>query len=162
MNAAIDPALDLVVHRLIRAPRHDLWRAWTDPALVAQWWIPAPSVARVDLLEVRPGGGFVTHMSENGHDYVPHTDSVFIAVDEGHRLVFTNAVNSNWRPALPEPVAMTAEIVLDDHPEGTDYRAIVRHGEPGARSRHEELGFFEGWGSVTAALATLVESGAAS
>ena len=56
---------------------------------------------------------------------------------------------------------MTAEIALADHPEGTDYRVVVRHGDPAARRQHEELGFFDGWGSVTAALAGLVEREAA-
>jgi len=37
---------------------------------------------------------------------------------------------------------------------------IVRHADPASRDRHEELGFFDGWGSVTAALAELVESDA--
>jgi uncharacterized protein YndB with AHSA1/START domain len=117
-------------------------------------------VLRVDRLDVRPGGGFVTRMSDDGADFVPHTDAVFLVVEEGRRLVFTNAVTSAWRPAAPEPVAMTAEIVLDDHPDGTDYRVVVRHGSPEVRARHEELGFFEGWGSVTAALAELVEKDA--
>jgi uncharacterized protein YndB with AHSA1/START domain len=114
---------------------------------------------RVDLLDVRPGGGFVTRMSENGNEFVPHTDSVFLVVEKEHRLVFTNAVTSGWRPTAPEPVAMTAEIVLSDHPDGTDYRIVVRHGSPADRAHHENLGFFDGWGSVTAALATLVEGG---
>lgn len=157
----IDPDYDLTLQRVIRAPRHELWRAWTQPALLERWWTPAPTATRVDLLDVRPGGGFVTRMSENGRDFVPHTDSVFLVVEEGHRLVFTNAVTSAWRPAAPAPVAMTAEIVLDEHPAGTDYRAIVRHGDPAHRARHEELGFFDGWGAVTEALATLVESGTA-
>ncbi|MFD4367533.1 hypothetical protein [Rhodococcus sp. NPDC058521] len=53
---------------------------------------------------------------------------------------------------------MTAEITLLDHPEGTDYTAVVRHADPKARALHEELGFFDGWGAVTAALAALAES----
>ena len=57
---------------------------------------------------------------------------------------------------------MTAEIVFDEHPDGTDYRAIVRHGNPADRDHHEEIGFHEGWGSVTEALAALVEKGATS
>ncbi|WP_017593850.1 SRPBCC domain-containing protein [Nocardiopsis potens] len=145
---------------MIRAPRHRIWRAWTDPALLRQWWVPAPATARVDLLDVRPGGGFVTRMSDGGRDFAPHTDGVFLVVEEGHRLVFTNAVTSAWRPAAPEPVAMTAEIVLGEHSDGTDYRVTVRHGDPEARARHERLGFFDGWGSVTKALAALAESGA--
>lgn len=53
---------------------------------------------------------------------------------------------------------MTAEITLSSHAEGTDYRAIVRHADPQARATHEELGFFDGWGAVTEALAKLAES----
>ena len=97
-------------------------------------------------------------MSDDGQTFVPHTDSIFLVIEPEARLVFTNAINSAWRPAAPAPVLMTAEIVLADHSQGTDYRVVVRHGDPADRDRHEELGFFDGWGSVTAALASLVES----
>ncbi|MFB7884882.1 SRPBCC domain-containing protein [Microbacterium sp. NPDC056057] len=155
----IDPERDLTLDRVIRAPRDAVWEAWTTPSLLAQWWVPAPTVARVDRLEVSPGGAFVTSMSDDGAPFVPHTDSVFLVVEPLHRLVFTNAVDSSWHPAKPEPVAMTAEITLDDHADGTDYRVVVRHGDAAARARHEALGFFEGWGAVTTALAELAEGG---
>jgi uncharacterized protein YndB with AHSA1/START domain len=74
------------------------------------------------------------------------------------RIVFTNVIDSAWRPAHPSPVPMTAEIPLGDHPDGTDYRIIVRHGDSAARAQHEELGFAEGWGSVTKQLAAVAES----
>lgn len=160
-SAAIDPALDLTLERVIHAAPADVWRAWTDPARLEKWWIPAPMVSRVDQLDVRPGGAFVTRMSEDGEEFVPHIDAVFLVVEEGRRLVFTNAVTSTWRPATPEPVALTAEIILGDHPDGTDYRIVVRHGDAATREHHHELGFFDGWGSVTAALAELVEREAA-
>lgn len=159
---AFTSELDLTVQRVIHAPPVAVWRAWTDPSLLQRWWTPAPTITRVDRLDVYPGGGFVTRMSDDGREFVPHTDAVFILVEEERRLVFTNAVDSDWRPVSPSPVPMTAEIVLGEHPAGTDYTAVVRHGEPAHRTRHEQLGFFDGWGSVTAALAALVESGAAS
>lgn len=153
----MNPDLDLTVQRVIRAPRALVWRAWTDPEQLAKWWIPAPTVARIDRLEVHPGGGFVTRMSDDGEEFVPHTDNVFLVVEQEQRLVFTNAIDSSWRPATPAPVPLTAEVLFGDHPDGTDYRIIVRHGDPAAKTYHEELGFFEGWGSVTEALAALVE-----
>jgi len=153
----VNPDLDLALQRVIRAPRTAVWRAWTDPSQLEQWWVPAPTVARVDRLEVRPGGAFVARMSEDGVEFVPHIDASFLVVVELERIAFTNAVDSHWRPAHPDPVAMVAEILLDEHPEGTDYRVIVRHGDPAARARHEEIGFFDGWGSVTGQLAALVE-----
>lgn len=155
---ALDPRLDLTMHRVIGAPPRTVWRAWTEPDLLKRWWTPAPTLARVDRLEVRAGGAFVTSMSEDGHEYLPHTDSIFMVVEPETRLVFTNAIDSEWRPAVPAPVPMTAEISLTEHADGTDYRVVVRHGDPADRDRHEELGFFEGWGAVTAALAVLAES----
>lgn len=160
-SPALDPELDLAIQRVIHASQHDIWRAWTDSSLLQRWWVPAPTIARVDVLDVRSGGGFVTSMSDDGDQFFPHTDGIFLVVEEDRRLVFTNAITSAWRPARPAPVAMTAEILFDAHPEGTYYQAIVRHGEPAAKTRHEELGFFDGWGSVTEALATLVENGGA-
>ncbi|MEV0055643.1 SRPBCC domain-containing protein [Saccharopolyspora shandongensis] len=149
--------LDLGIDRVIRAPRKQVWDAWTAPANLSQWWVPAPTRCRVEHLDVRPGGAFVTLMSDDGDAFVPHLDACFLVVDEHERIVFTNALDSGWRPASPAPVPMTAEIVLLDHPDGTDYRVVVRHGDPAARARHAELGFTEGWGTTTAQLARLVE-----
>ena len=156
-DETFDPRLDLRIERVIRAPRTVVWEAWTEPSRLAAWWLPAPMHCRVESLDVVPGGAFVTSMSENGVDFVPHVDACFVAVDDGERLVFTNALDSRWRPARPDPVAMTATITLDDHPDGTAYRAVVRHGDPEAKSQHEQLGFFDGWGTVIEQLARLVE-----
>lgn len=157
----MNPELDLALERVIRAPRVVVWKAWTDPARFAQWWVPAPAVCRVDRLEVRPGGALVTRLSEDGRQFGPHLDATFLVADELERLVFTNAVDSNWRPAKPAPIAMTAEITFADHADGTDYRIVVRHADPAARALHEQLGFAEGWGSVTKQLAEVAESEAA-
>jgi uncharacterized protein YndB with AHSA1/START domain len=100
----------------------------------------------------------VTRLSDDGVEFVSHVDAIFLVVDELERIVFTNAIDSAWRPTNPTPVPMTAEITLSDHPDGTDYRIIVRHGDPAARARHQELGFLEGWGSVTEQLAGVAES----
>ncbi len=154
----MNPELDLTLSRVIKAPRAAVWRAWTEPASLEQWWLPAPAQCRVERLDVTPGGAFVTQMSEDGSSFGPHMDACFLAVDELERIVFTNVVDSSLRPADPAPVAMTAEITLHDHPDGTDYRVVVRHADPTSRARHEELGFADGWGAVTAQLAALAES----
>ena len=119
MNLDLDPNLDLDLERIIRAPRAAVWDAWTDPASLAVWWLPAPTRCRVERLHTVPGGAFVTSMSDDGVAFVPHLDACFLAVEEAERIVFTNAVDSRWRPALPEPVSMTAQITMRDHPDGT-------------------------------------------
>ena len=153
----MNPDLDLSVERIIRAPRTAVWHAWTDPDSLAQWWIPAPTLCRVECLEVRPGGAFVTRMSDDGLEFTPHLDACFLLVDEFERLVFTNAVDSGWRPADPAPIAMTAEVTMRDHADGTDYRIVARHRDPAARDRHAELGFAQGWSTVADQLARFAE-----
>jgi uncharacterized protein YndB with AHSA1/START domain len=153
----VNPDLDLGLERIIRAPRATVWSAWTDPSRLAQWWVPAPARCQVDRLELRPGGAFVTRLSDDGAEFVPHMNACFLVVDELERIVFTNAIDSTWRPASPDPIAMTATITLGDHPDGTDYRIVVRHGDPEARALHDKLGFADGWGSVTGQLAAFAE-----
>lgn len=157
MSTTMDPELDLTISRLIRAPRADVWRAWTDPASLEQWWVPAPAKCRVAELDLRPGGAFVTTISENGGDFAPHVRGCFLAVDPRERLVFTDALVGGWRPA--EHPFMTAIITLKDHPEGTDYSALVKHRSAADRNMHEEMGFHDGWGTVAEQLARLVERG---
>lgn len=156
----MNPDLDLGLQRIIRAPRRELWDAWTVPERFAQWWVPAPTLCRVERLDVEPGGGLVTSVSDDGATFAGHLDACFVVVEHGERIVFTNAIDSAWRPQTPAPVAMTAEITFRDHPDGTDYRVVVRHGDPDARERHEDLGFLDGWATVTAQLSALVENGA--
>jgi uncharacterized protein YndB with AHSA1/START domain len=158
MTFDLDPDLDLQIDRVMRAPRTRVWKAWTDPVHLARWWLPAPTHCRVDQLEVVPGGAFVTSMSDDGVAFGPHLDACFVVVEPGARIVFTNALDSRWRPVSPAPVAMTAEIRFLDHPDGTDYRVVVRHADPASRLHHEQLGFADGWGTVTAQLAAIAEA----
>jgi len=152
----LDPDLDLTVSRVIAAPRSVVWDAWADPRKLEQWWIPAPALCRVDALDLVPGGAFVTRMSEDGGEFVPHIDGCILQVDEGERLVFTNSLVGGWRPA--EQPFMTAVITLADHPDGTEYVATVLHGSSANRAMHDELGFYDGWGTVIRQLAEFVES----
>ncbi|MDC9825915.1 SRPBCC family protein [Devosia sp. ZB163] len=152
-----NPELDLSLTRTIKAPRDLVWSAWTTPASFEQWWIPRPALCRIAQMDVVPGGALVTRISENGGDFVTHFDGCYLAVDDGRRLVFTNSLVSGWRPA--EQPFMTAIITLADHAEGTEYTAYVMHKSPDDRNLHEEMGFFDGWGTVADQLAEFVERG---
>ncbi|MFZ4662039.1 MAG: SRPBCC family protein [Caldilineaceae bacterium] len=158
MNQSFNPELDLTITRVIKAPRALVWRAWSDPASFAQWWVPAPAQCKVAAMELKPGGAFVTQISENGGEFTPHLNGCFLAVDEGERIVFTTCLLGGWRPA--EEPFITASITFADHPLGTEYVAHVMHKSQGDRNNHETWGFFDGWGTVIEQLAKLVEQGA--
>ena len=111
-------------------------------------------------MDLRAGGAFVTEMSEDGRQFTPHLAACFLAVDELERLVFTNALLGGWRPAEASyPSPLTAIITLREHPDGTEYAARVLHRNDAERTLHEEMGFQDGWGTVIAQLAAMVERG---
>ncbi|MGD0860885.1 MAG: SRPBCC domain-containing protein [Terracidiphilus sp.] len=49
----------LVVTRVFDAPRELVWKAWTDPKYVAQWWGPKGFTAPVCKMNFRVGGRFL-------------------------------------------------------------------------------------------------------
>lgn len=151
----LDPTRDLEITRVIKAPPAAIWAAWTNPASFEKWWIPAPALCKVETMELRPGGSLVTLMSEGGAPFGPHMNACYLAIEPGKRIVFTNALVGGWRPA--EQPFMTGVITLEPHDLGTAYSAVAMHRNPEDRNMHQELGFFDGWGAVTAQLAALVE-----
>jgi uncharacterized protein YndB with AHSA1/START domain len=155
MTPSPNPDLDLTISRVIKAPRSVVWQAWTDRLSLEQWWVPAPATCRVVELDLRPGGAFVTQISEDGAPLMPHLNACFLAIDDLERIVFTNALVGDWRPA--EQPFMTAIIMLRDHPLGTAYAAHVMHKSNADRRKHEAMGFYEGWGTVTEQLAAVAE-----
>lgn len=61
---------DLVAHRKLDAPRHLVYRAWTEAELLAQWWGPDGFTNTFHTFDPRPGGvwEFTMH-GPNGADY---------------------------------------------------------------------------------------------
>ena len=136
-------AQDLVITRLVRAPRATLWRAWSDPGMLKEWWCPKPWTTEVRAFDMRPGGAFHTFMQgpDGGTSDNPGS---FLEVVPQQRIVFSSLLLEGWRPATPW-MAFTAVITLADEGEGTRYVATVMHPDKATRDRHEEMGFFDGW-----------------
>lgn len=153
----LDPKLDLTITRLIRAPCAAVWDAWADPAKFAQWWLPGPMRCNVVAMDLVPGGAFETLMAEPGADWMPHQSACFLAVEPLRRIIFTNTLTGGWRPAADPFLHITGIFEFREHPLGTEYVSSALHRSPEESAKHEELGFQEGWGTVVAQLARLVE-----
>jgi uncharacterized protein YndB with AHSA1/START domain len=47
---------EMVITRLLDAPRELVWKAWTDPRHVIHWWGPRGFTNTIHEMEVKPGG----------------------------------------------------------------------------------------------------------
>jgi uncharacterized protein YndB with AHSA1/START domain len=144
---------ELVLTRVIDAPRDKLYRAWTDAELLKRWFAPLPYTTPVAELDVRPGGAnLIVMRGPDGND-MPNR-GVYLEVLENERLVFTDAYTKAWEPS-PKPF-MTVILTFEDEAGKTRYTARVRHWTAADRETHEKMGFHEGWGRCTDQLAALV------
>ena len=85
------PKRELVLTRIIDAPRELVFKAWTDPKHLAQWWGPHGFTNPVCELDVRTGGALrIVMRAPYGVDYP--MKGVFREIVEPERLVFTNIV----------------------------------------------------------------------
>lgn len=158
MTTATDPKeaadLDLELVREIDAPRELVWKAWTDPEHLKQWWAPQPFKTTECVMDLRPGGRFYTRMQgPDGEDFPG--DGVFLEVIENQRIVFTDALLPGWRPA-DEPF-MTAIVTFEEHEGGTCYTARALHKDAGTRQKHLDMGFDDGWNQAVDQLIEVVE-----
>ena len=153
-----DPKLDLVLERTVPVPRERVWAAWTQPEHLKKWFCPRPwQVVECDI-DLRPGGVFRFAMQGPDGERSEHL-GCYLEVVPHERLVWTLVLEPGFRPAREAPAdgppVFTAVITLEPAGAGTRYTATAMHRDPGARDRHETMGFAEGWG---AALDQLVEA----
>ncbi len=144
---------ELTISRFIDASPAKVWTAWSDAEHFAKWWIPAPIECKLDL---RPEGAFETQMREGGGEFRPHVEGCFLDIAPEQRLVFTTALAEGWRPIEPW-LALTAIMTFETEGRGTRYSARVMHKNAGDSRKHEEMGFYEGWGTTIDQLAAFVE-----
>lgn len=135
---------DLTFSRVLPASRDLVWACWTDPRHIPTWFMPHPHKALSVEIDLRPGGIFCVEMEVDGH--VMRDPGVVLEAIPARRFVFTDTYAPGWEPK-PEPF-MTAIIELSDEGDDTRYDVTVRHRSAEAKQRHEEMGFFDGWGTV--------------
>lgn len=147
---------DLTLARVLNAPRAAIWRCWTEPDLLKQWFCPKPwrvSDARIDL---QVGGEFFTVMNGTAGERMENL-GVFLEVIPGERLIFTDAFEPGWRPA-GQPF-MAASVTLSDTDGGaTQYEARAMHWTAEAKAQHEATGFHQGWGIAADQLEALART----
>lgn len=144
-----DPDLDLVLVRELAAPRAVIWRCWTEPEHLMQWFVPKPHKVTACHLDVRVGGACNTTFDVEGA--VMENKGVYLEVVPEEKLVFTDTYTEGWKPAA-EPF-MTAIVTFEDLGGGrTRYTAVARHRNAESARQHRDMGFHDGWGTVATQL----------
>ncbi len=149
----MDSKLELSLTRDIPVSPDKLYRCWTEPALIVQWFTPKPWTTVSAQTDVRPGGASLIVMrSPEGQEFP--NPGVYLEVVPNQRIVATDAYVRAWEPSA-KPF-MTLILTFEDLGNGsTRYTGRALHWTEADREAHEKMGFHEGWGKATDQLAEL-------
>jgi uncharacterized protein YndB with AHSA1/START domain len=151
-----DSERELSITRLLDAPCEAIYRCWTEPELVKQWFAPKPWTVSETQLEVRPGGkNNVTMRSPEGQE-MP-TKGIYLDVIPNRKLVFTDAFDDGEAPKDGPPF-MLAIVTFEDEDGKTRYTARARHWSKEAKVQHEQMGFHTGWNQCADQLEALART----
>jgi uncharacterized protein YndB with AHSA1/START domain len=156
--------LDLVLERTLDAPIDLVWKAYTDPQHLKQWFAPKPYEISECELDLRPGGIFRIRMvGPDGFDTGHGGAGCVLEVVEGKKLAWTSALGPGYRPAEMgegcESFPMTAIVTFADAGDGkTSYKAVALHKDAKDRDTHEQMGFQDGWGTTASQLEELAKT----
>lgn len=137
---------ELILNRLLDAPRAKIWRAWTEPELLMQWFCPLPWKVTEAKLDIRPGGASYIVMEGPEGQRFPN-EGQYLELIKDQKLVFTDAFVGDWQPS--EKPFFTGIITMADEGGKTRYIARARHWTEADCQSHREMGFHDGWGKAT-------------
>jgi uncharacterized protein YndB with AHSA1/START domain len=146
---------ELVLSRLIDAPREKLWRCWTEPKLMVQWFTPPPWKTVHAETDVRPGGSSYIVMKGPEGQEMPNR-GIYLEVIPNQKLVFTDAYTGAWQPSA-KPF-FTGVLTFEDQGGKTLYTARALHWTREDCEAHEKMGFHQGWGIATDQMAALART----
>lgn len=93
-SVAFAPKAELILTRTFNASRELVYKVWTDPKHVAQWWGPHGFTTKIREMDVRAGGAWrYTMRGPDGNDYP--FDGAYLEVVEPERLVFDGTIHGS-------------------------------------------------------------------
>jgi uncharacterized protein YndB with AHSA1/START domain len=145
---------DLVLERIFDAPRELVWKAWTNPAQLAQWWGPKCFTNPVCRADVRPGGEIYVEMRAPDGTVYPMSGR-YHEIVKPERIVFSSgALDAEGKPMFD----IMSTVTLSDVGGKTSLKLEAKVTSMTALAPQHLSGMREGWSQSLDRLAELVTS----
>ena len=140
----------LTLTRTFDAPRQLVWDAWTQPEHIAKWWGPRGMKTNIKKHDFKVGGDweFVMPMPD-GKEFISY--GTYSQIDAPELL----ETSANFIP-MTEGVTLVAS--FSEAGDKTDFVFKVIHPTEEYCKQQEEMGFYNGWGSVFEGLNAYLQS----
>lgn len=139
---------DLLITRVINAPRELVFNLWTDPAHLEKWNAPSGCTLHYKKIDVMPGGEFhsVVHNPEHPDCWVK---GVYLEIVKPEKIVYVvEMTDEEGRSNLPQyqnsdwPASMIVSVSFEEAPDNKT-RLVLRQSVSEAAARNK--GAYQGW-----------------
>lgn len=130
----------LTLERTFNAPLDLVWEAWTQPEHIANWWGPKGMQTKVLQHEFKEGGNWKYAMiMQDGSEFI--ADGIYKEIVPKARIIST----ANFKP-MTEGVEIQA--LFEANGNTTKFTFHCVHETEEYCKQQEQMGFYNGWGSV--------------
>jgi uncharacterized protein YndB with AHSA1/START domain len=151
------PNKQLIVNRSFNAPLEQVWKAWTDSAILDQWWAPKPFQTITKHQDFREGGHWLYAMK--GPDGVEHwCRENYVKIDDRQSIRSTDAFcdeEGNETNQLPSTVWVKS---FSAHGQQTSVEIVCTYSSEEDMKTIVNMGFEEGFSMGMDNLDELLES----
>lgn len=153
------------ITRILNAPREAVWRAWTEPEMLKQWWGPKDFTAPHIEGDVRTGGKYLYAMrgpAGSEFDKDMYSGGEYIEVIPMEKIVASdNFTDDHGNVITPAQMGMPGEwpegpmkvtVTFEDAGEGKTKLTIAHEGHPKDFADMAEAGWNQSLDKFAAAL----------
>jgi len=152
----------MVITRIFDAPRELVWKAWTDPKYVTQWWGPKGFTAPVCKMDFRVGGKFLWCMKAPDGEVVGWNGGEYFEIVEHEKIVysmyFADAEGNKVDPAqygieLEDTDDGRNVVTFEDFGHGQTKLTLIGNE---SMENAKDSGQLEGWNEILEKVAAVV------
>ncbi|MBS0618267.1 MAG: SRPBCC family protein [Spirochaetes bacterium] len=117
---------EMNISRLVDAPRELVWKVWTEPERIKEWWGPNGFTSTIHAYNLMPGGKW--HLTMHGPDGTDFPNHIrFIEIIPNERLIYDHAAIDHDAP---------------QHDADAQFRSFVYFADEGGKTRVTMRGVF--------------------
>jgi uncharacterized protein YndB with AHSA1/START domain len=155
---------ELIITRVFDAPRELVWKAWTEPERVKQWWGPRGFTSPFCKIDLRVGGSYLFSMrSPDGQDF--WSTGVYREIVPQERIIATDSFADEKGNVVPAshygmsgdwPLETEATFIFEDQDGRTKFTIKSSKVEGISATDHDNME--QGWNESLDKLAEYLTS----
>lgn len=134
----------LIAVRTFNASVEKVWKAWSNPDILCQWWAPLPYTCKIDHMDFREGGYWIYNMiGPEGDVHRGRMD--FIKMKEHQMFEAEDYFCDEHGEKAGDIPPMQLEVTFEGSGTTTTITSTTTFASPEAFKQMAEMGAAEGW-----------------